>query len=206
MPITGYAQKGSIMTNTNNSAKTNIETVAKFIDKVSEYVRSDNGHKALAMVLSVRFKKEDKSIKTEDSHGFKAYANAVREASKEIGVKAYYTSFIAQYKYDEKGEYVRDEFGDRVKTNVGGWLFEVAGGGTYDKALLLKAVDKAKAILRDGVADGTYVLAEKKEKKASVKRVTKSELEAQNNLLKEQMAAMQKQMAELMAAMQKNNK
>jgi hypothetical protein len=36
--------------------------------------------------------------------------------------------------------------------------------------------------------------------------VTKSELEAQNNLLKEQMAQMQKQMAELMAAMQKNNK
>lgn len=194
------------MTNTNNSAKTNTNTLTAMVEKVYEYTRSDNGHKALAMILAVRFKKEDKSVKVEDSKGFKAYAEAVRNASKNIGVKAYYSSFIAEYKYDENGNYVRDEFGDRVKTNRGGWLFEVAGGGEFNKDLLLKAVNEAKVILRDGVANGTYILAEKKEKKASVKRVTKSELEAQNNLLKEQMAQMQKQMAELMAAMQKQAK
>ena len=169
----------------NNNA--NVINSAKVIEKVFEYTRTDNNKKSLAMILSVRFKKENKGTKPEESHGFAKYTDMVRKAAKEIGVKAYYTGYIAEYKYDEDGNFVRDEYGDRIKTNRGGWLFEVAGNNPFDKDLCQRAVEFAKEILVKGINAGDFVLAEKKEKAAS-KKVTKSDLEAQNALLASKLA------------------
>ena len=188
------------MTTMNNAKAINVNAM---ISNVFDYKHTDNGHKTIAVVLNRRFVKENKDIKVEDSKGFKAFADAVRKIGKEAGVKVYYTSFIKIYEKDDKGQWVRDEFGDRKSKNVGGFLFEMAGKDTaFDRALIMEVVEGFKVELQDGLEEGRYVLAEEKKSTPKAKKVTKSELEAENNLLKKQMEEMMKRLA----ALEKNAK
>jgi hypothetical protein len=192
VPIKGYAQKESKMANTTTI------NVSELVSNVFGYTRTDNGHQTVAVTLGRRFVKEDKAIKTEDSKGFKAFADAVRKIGKDEGVKVYYTSFIKIYEKDVDGNWVRDEFGDRVSKNVGGFLFEMAGKDpVWDEETIMSVVDAFKVELEDGVNEGRYVLAEEKKATPKAKRVTKTELEAENNLLKKQMAEMMERLAAL---------
>lgn len=182
-------------------ANNTIINASALVSNVFGYTRTDNGHKTVAVTLARRFVKEDKGIKTEDSKGFKAFADAVRKIGKEEGVKVYYTSFIKVYEKDADGEWVRDEYGDRVSKNVGGFLFEMAGKDTaWDEETIMSVVDAFKVELEDGVNGGKYLLAEEKKATPKAKKVTKSELEAENNLLKKQMAEMMARLSALEAA------
>lgn len=172
---------------------TNKLTAEKVLDKMFDYERTDNGHKCLAAILKsdIRFKKEDKAVKPEDSVGFKAVCADIREYADGKGVKAYYSSAIVQFEMDKNGEFVRDKFGDRVRHTVGGWLFEMKKDVPYNHKTLESLVVKFSQMVADGINDGDYVVEAPKPKKA-----TRAQLE-------EELDALKKQLAALMAANQK---
>lgn len=163
-------------------------TASAVLDKMFDYERTDNGHKCVAAILKsgIRFKKEDKSVKPEDSVGFKAVCADIREYADGKGVKAYYSSAITQFEMKD-GEFVRDKYGDRVRHNVGGWLFEMKKDVAYDHAVLEGLVVKFAQMVADGVNNGDYVVEEPKPKKA-----TRAELE-------DKIALLEKRLAELTA-------
>lgn len=170
----------------NANVKANLEVVKAMFD----YVRTDNGHKCVAVVLGdkIRFKKEDKSIKAEDSVGFKAVCADIREYADGFDIKAYYTSAIITYERDKNGEFVRDEYGDRVRHSQGGWLFEMKKDIPYNHTALEKMAVKFAEMVTKGIANGDYVVEEKKPKSP-----TKAQLE-------DKIAALERQIAALTAA------
>ena len=169
------------------------------------YVRTDNHKKcmALELVKSFRTIDEPRGTKYADSKGFVRMAQDVRNACKAIGVKAYFSSNITEYVKDVDGNLVmEDGLPKTVKTS--GWLFEIAGkDSVYKEELAKKGVEIALNKMVEDVKNGSVELKEVKEKKPAQKKVTKSELEAENNLLKAQMAEIMAQMAELKAAIGK---
>ena len=163
---------------------------ADVLDRMFNYIRTDNEHKTVAAVLksNIRFKKEDKSVKAEDSVGFKAVCADIREYADSKGVKAYYSSAIIQFEMKD-GEYVRDKFGDRIRHSVGGWLFEPKKDVPYKQDILESLVVKFAQMVADGINDGTYVVEAPKPKQPT-KKALMDEIEA----LKKQLAALQKQL------------
>lgn len=156
------------------------------LEKMFAYERTDNGHKCVAAILKsgIRFKREDKSVKPEDSKGFKAVCADIREYADSKGVKAYYSSAIVEFEMKD-GDFVRDKFGDRVRHTLGGWLFEPKKDTPYKQSVLEGLVVKFSQMVADGINDGTYVTEEPKPKKA-----TRAQLEEELDALKKQLAAL----------------
>lgn len=173
-------------------------TAAELVKETFIYERSDNHIKSVAVILARRFVKEDKNVKADESKGFKKFAADLRAAAKAIGVKAYYTSFIARFEKDENGDWKRDEYGDRIRKNVGGFLLET--GAEFNEALARNAADILTELLVNGVNSGALVLEEVKEKAPKVKKPTKTEVEAENARLKAMLAEMEKRIAAIEAA------
>lgn len=164
-------------------------TASAVLDKMFNYTRTDNEHKCVAAILksNIRFKKEDKAVKPEDSVGFKAVCADIREYADGKGVKAYYSSAIVQFEVDKDGEFIRDKYGDRVRHSVGGWLFEPKKDTPYKQDVLEGLVVKFAQMVADGINNGDYVVEEPKPKKA-----TRAQLE-------DKIALLEKRLAELTA-------
>lgn len=180
----------------NTSANINVAENS-IIDSIFNYRRTDNKIPSLAVTLGRRFVKEAKGTKYEDSKGYIRFANDVRKAGKEMGVKVYGTSYIEIYEKDDDGNFITDEYGAPKKATLSGFLFET--GKELDEALAVKAIEKFDKILNDGLAAGSYVLEEIKEKKEKAAKVTKSELEAENVRLKAKIAELEAENAALKA-------
>ncbi len=168
------------------------EDVTKEI--IPEYVHTKTGNHSRGIILKIRFVKEEKGTKPENSVGFARFTDALKKACKVIGVKAYYSAFITRYKKDGSGNFIRDEYGDRVKTTEGGFLLETAQDGSFDPALADEAQRLFYKELLKGLNDGTLKLAPPKTKKTAtgeVKKPTKSDLELEIIRLKKALAEAQ---------------
>lgn len=185
----------------------NAENISKdaIVVRTFGYIRTDNHKQCMALELVKEFRTidEPRGTKYADSKGFVRLAQDVREACKALGVKAYYTSNIEEYVKDVNGNFVVEN-GLPKKITTRGWLFEIAGkDSVYDEALAKSGIEAALEKMVEDVKNGSVVLKEVKEKAPKKAKTTKSELEAENNLLKKQLADMAKMMAELKAAIGK---
>jgi len=170
------------MNNTNANANTNIENI---IAERKLYLRSDNNHKCVSVKLSVMFLKEGKDVKVENSVGFKRVATDIKGKAKDLGVKAYFSTNV--FKTDDSGQYVRDNFGDRVKESA--WLFET--GENFDLPAIENALTVFENMVKSGLESGAYKLEPPKEKKEKGK--TKAELQEENEALKKRIAELEAQ-------------
>ena len=184
------------MENTNTVTNNNYKAEDVVREIISEYVHTKTHNHSRVLILKVRFVKEPKGTKPENSVGFAKFSDAVKKACKTIGVKAYYSAFVTRFKKDGSGNYVRDEYGDRVKKTEGGWLLETAQDGTFNPALADEAQGLFLKELLKGLNDGSLKLEPPKTKKTSTgeaKKPTKSDLELEIIRLKKALAEAQAQ-------------
>ena len=164
---------------------------------IPEYVHTKTHNHSRVVILKIRFIKEAKGTKPEDSVGFAKFSNHIKAVIKNThGVKCFYSPWVVQYKRDGSGNFVRDEYGDRVKKTVGGWLLETAQDGSFNEALAEEAKKTFVTELLKGLNNNEYKLEPPKAPKTTdgkPKKPSKNDLELEIIRLKKALAEAQAQ-------------